>query len=118
VPEEPAFAISPPEFKKTGRITDISRGGLGYKYLEYLAPLCLDKGSQEIEIAILMSRTEFFLSRIECKLIYDFQVVEDGYTINYGMEYRRCGLQFSDLTVEQIKQIEFFFREYVTSTSL
>ncbi len=115
MPEDPAFAISPTEYKKTGKIIDIGWGGLGYKYL---APICLDEGSQEIEIAILMSRTEFFLSMIICKVIYDFQVVEDGYTINYGMEYRRCGLQFSDLTVEQIKQIEFFFREYVTSTSL
>jgi hypothetical protein len=111
VPEEPAFAISPTEFEKTGRISDISRGGLGYKYLP---PLCLDEGSQEIGIAILMSRTEFFLSRIACKLIYDFQVVEDGYTINYGMGYRRCGLQFSDLTAEQIEQLEFFLRNYIT----
>jgi hypothetical protein len=65
VPEEPAFAISTTEYKKTGMITDISRGGLGYKYL---ALVCLDEGLQEIEIAILMSRTEFFLSRIACKL--------------------------------------------------
>jgi hypothetical protein len=113
--EEPAFAISPPEFKKTGKIIDIGWGGLGYKYL---APICLDKGSQEIEIAILMSRTHFFLPEVTCKLIYDFQVVEDGYTMNYDMEYRRCGLQFSDLTVEQIEGLEFFLRNNITGTAL
>lgn len=110
IPKSAAFAASRPEFRKIGRIIDIGRGGVAY---EYLAEKDAGANPRDIEIDILLSDSDFYLSGIPCTSVYDIQTEEYENTAKNGMVTRRCGLKFELLKERQIEQLEFFLKTHV-----
>ncbi len=112
--EDLAFAVFRPEFKKLGRIKDISRGGLACVYLDKQD---IGENFSKLEIDILLSNGEFYMSMIPCEIIYDKKMVEDEYksTISF-MDSRCCGLKFGHLSKEQTTQLELFLKKHVYQT--
>jgi hypothetical protein len=109
--EDLAFAVFRPEFKKLGRIKDISKGGLACVYLDEQD---LSEDFSKLEIDILLCNGEFYMSMIPCEIIYDKKMVEDEYksTISF-MDSRCCGLKFGPLSKEQKTQLELFLNKHV-----
>lgn len=111
VPTGSAFAVFRPEFRKLGPIKDISRGGLG---CSYLSPVDVGKSAAETShlIDIFISNNGFHLSNIPCNSIYDVNPDNDQGSFMPGLENRKCGLRFDQLTEEQDKQINFFLENH------
>ena len=114
-PQGSAFVVFRPEFNKIGPINDISRGGLGFNYLQ-----SADKDSPVSEnshiIDIFDSNNSFHLTNIPCSLVYDADK-DDQLTFTHNLANRRCGLKFDQLTKEQEEQITFFLKHHTVGNA-
>lgn len=99
-----AFVILGSHHDKSGRIIDISMGGLAFRYL---TPVKRPNGSY---LAIVLPETNFYLDEVPAKTISDFELADKLPT--NSMTVRRCGVQFVNLTDNQQSQIEFFINNY------
>ena len=97
-------------------MTDISRGGLGFRYL---SPV--DEENSEAEkfqmLDILLSGNGFYLPEIRCSLVYDEREDNGHDSFMLDLVNRRCGLKFGQLTGEQEKQINFFLEHHTGGTA-
>jgi hypothetical protein len=100
------FAVIGPGFTKVGEVTDISMGGLAFRYLDRETPL---NGAY---IDIFMIEEVFHFGKVSVKTISDVPVV--GGTPSSLVTIRRCGVQFEDLTDRQVFQLENFIKNYAT----
>ena len=109
--DDRAFACLRPHFVKLGKIKNISRGGLAFEYL-------CDEGCKEdsSELDIFLSGNRFYLPKMPCKVVYDFQTGED-LTPMSTFQDRRCGMQFGELTEEQESKLRLFLDDYSTGTA-
>ena len=104
--KDPAYAIMNCSPIRTGQITDISRSGLAIRYEKNVA------GSNELtELDIFKSDFSFFIDNIKVKIISDIEIIG-------SKEMRRCGLQFEDLSNNQIFQLENFMQNFTLAEGL
>ena len=109
--KDSAFAVFRPEFKKLGKIKDISGGGLSCEYLNHKSN---NDDLLELEIDILLTDEKFYMSMIPCKVIYDVKSIQNKFTyVNDGMECRLCGLKFKKLPSNMKKDLRFFLKNHV-----
>ncbi|HUU41859.1 MAG TPA: hypothetical protein VMW42_13060 [Desulfatiglandales bacterium] len=108
------FAMSRPNSKRLIRIVNMSRNGLA---CEYLVHKKMNKSFSESRIDILLFKNESYSSKIPCKAVYDIKMLPDGYGFNNGMERRRCGLEFNELTDNRREQIELFMRGHLVEAA-
>lgn len=98
------FLTLRPQFEKMGKLKDISKSGVAFEYValgDLRDPKTPDPGS--IEVDIFSSSRNFYLSRVQCKLVYDIGSPNPfGYTY---LEHRRCGLKFDHLSKQQHAQL-------------
>ncbi|ADK85513.1 type IV pilus assembly PilZ [Desulfarculus baarsii DSM 2075] len=89
-----AFVFLRPTFVNLGRVVDLSDGGAG---LEYIA----DKGiaPEWAEVDIVLSDSGTHISRVPCRIVHDSPL--DDQAMPLGLETRRCGLQWGELTPRQ-----------------
>lgn len=99
-----AFVVLGSNHDKSGRIIDISVGGLAFRYM---TPVERQNGSY---LAIVLPETNFYLDEVSIKTISDFELPYKLPTNSMAM--RRCGVQFVNLTDNQKSQIEFFINNY------
>jgi hypothetical protein len=106
--DDRAFACLRPRFEKLGKIRDISKGGLSFEYL-------WDDGSDvdPSEVDIFLAGNGFYLPKMPCKVVYDFQIGAD-LTSNSTFHDRRCGVEFGILTEEQEGMLQSFFDNHLT----
>jgi hypothetical protein len=99
--QEGAFAVLTPHFYKRGQIIDISRGGLAFRYTNNeLTP------NASSNLGISLADVGFYLSKVPFKTISDFEIANE---VAYSFTtIRRCGVEFGDLTLNQISQLEYF----------
>lgn len=109
-----AFALLKPFCDKLGQIKDIGLGGLSFEYLDVGAETETAKPDQ-LTIDIIMTRESFYLSQIPCVIVYDQPVSQDSSHFLKGVETRRCGLRFSNLTEDQEGSLETFLTKHVHS---
>ena len=111
-----AFVVFRPEFNRIGPINDISRGGLGFKYLH---PVDNEVPAAETShiIDIIASNNTFHLSNIPCTLIYDTEADKDQFTFMPDLVNRFCGLKFDQLTEKQEKQINLFLEKHTAGSA-
>ena len=107
------FAILRPRFKKLIRVVNMSRSGLA---CEYLVHKKMNKAYAGPKIDVLLFNDKFHRPVIPCKVVYEIKMLRNGYGFNNGMERRRCGLQFNELTEGQREQIELFMKDHVVET--
>ena len=109
--EDGAFAVLTPHFAKVGQIIDMSMGGLAFSYIAEQEP---SNGSFELDI--FLTDHSFYLEKVPVKTISDFEIANE---VAYSFTTtRRCGVEFGDLTLNQISQLEYFIRNHTIITSL
>ncbi len=109
--DDRTFACLRPHFTKLGKIKDISRGGLAFEYL-------YNKGCKEdpSEMDIFLSGDRFYLPKMPCRVVYDFQIGEDLIYMSTFQD-RRCGVQFGELTRKQERKLKLFFNNHLTGAA-
>ena len=112
--DELTFLIFRPEFQHLGKIKDISEGGVSFERLD------LEEGNDhelDGEIDIFSSGGSFYASGIQCKTVWEIDVLENSAFLFNLRVGRHCGLRFVDLTDEQRSQISSFLRNHEEQSS-
>jgi hypothetical protein len=102
--EDGAYIILKPFDGRVGRILDISIDGLTFDYVSGEQP-----SNMPNELDITMANGTCRLRNVPCKIISDF---ETEYVHLVPLSIRRCGVQFGDLTPDQISQLEYFIHNH------
>jgi len=111
LPDSRAFACLRPDFVKLGKIKDISRGGLSFRYVSNQDP-----AKEPNEIDIFLSGNNFFLSKLQCRVVYDFNAHHFSVAPSHVDEWQ-CGVQFGKITKEQRRKLSVFLDNYVAGNA-
>ena len=103
--KEGALAAVRPQYVKIGQIIDISRGGLAFRYT-----VTDSQGNESHELDIFLIGEVFHLNRVPFKIISDLRINKKSSPSSLRM--RRCGVQFGELTQNQIHELEYFIRKH------
>jgi len=98
------------EFKKVGKVNDISIRGLAFSYLSETSEADADRHSSKVDI--FLSENGFHLYKVPCRIVYDIPDV----TLYKGLfvKMARCGLHFGELIESQSELLDFFIKNYTT----
>jgi len=99
-----AHAVLGPHFRKPGQITDISRGGLAFRYIG-----CQDS-AESWELDVLSAR--FCSLKLPFKTICDFEIANKF--VLGSIPIRRRGVRFGDLTDDQKSKLSRFIQNYTS----
>ena len=105
--QDTVFATLLPDYQKTGKIIDVSMGGLAFQYISELQP-----AAASCELAIFSASGNFCLSGLSFVTISDFENARVPFS---SIRTRRCGLQFGELTGDQTAQLVYFLHSYTTN---
>ena len=101
------YAVLSGNYAKIGKICDISKDGLAFRYL-YMDTAAVV--FSHVDIFLVTNR--FYLYSVPCKMIYE---TEDKLFGNGFLPQRfRCGLQFWEPTMGQSEQLDLFMQNYAT----
>lgn len=103
--QKSAFVVFGSHAGELGRIMDISRGGLGLRYIAYG-----DRPNGLSELVIYLADKSFYLEKAAFKTVWDFEIA--GQFPSSLMTMRRRGVQFGKLTQEQISQVAYFIENH------
>jgi len=104
------FVAMRPDFSILGKLLDISMDGLSFQYMSHGAK---EMDSSSIEIDIFINGKDFYLRGVHCRIIHDTGFHKDT-ALPEGLENRRCGLQFCNLTNIHHKMLA----EYLTENAI
>jgi hypothetical protein len=99
-----AYVALAPPFGRVGRMIDISKGGLSFRYVDGKETT---NGSY---VNILLTEANFYLDKVPVKTILDFKIPDKSTSSSITM--KRCGLQFEGLTHKQASELKFFVDNY------
>ena len=91
----------------TGKLDNISQGGLGFHY----SPVEGRRAESETVDIMAKSPDPFFLPSVACKTRYDISVLAEDQTFT-GAAVRMTGVQFFKLDEEQEKKLKLFIKKY------
>jgi hypothetical protein len=108
--KEGAYAALGTHFSKVGKLKDISRGGLAFRYINNTEDCVHDFST----VAIFVAENGFYLPDLSCRLIYDFplNMTTDIQCFKTRFRIIRCGLKFTATTKYQLDKLEFFIDHY------
>jgi hypothetical protein len=113
----PAFAVFRPEFRKVGRIGDISRGGLSFEYIDTAEQGEDAAGSKNtappLELDIFVKDDSFYVSRLPIVVVQENSAENDNDAQGQDPVSKWCHVQFQDLSSRQKNQIDFFLANHV-----
>jgi len=109
--KDPTFAVMYHSPTRIGRITDISRSGLSFRYVKNG-----DSSKELNQLDILKSDFRFYMDNVKAKTISDFEIIDK--TCIGSKEMRRRGIQFEALPKNQISQLEDFIQNYTWAEGL
>jgi hypothetical protein len=107
LPQAETYVVLRPDFTKLGKLIDISRGGLSFKYI---GPKEESRGPTELDL--FTGNNGFYLSRLPCKVVYDTSLLKKQ-TSTPRLEPRRCALEFGEATEGQAAQLELYLANHV-----
>ena len=100
------FLVFRPEFTKLGKLMDVSGGGVAFEY----AVFDHYEKVAAAEVDIFASEPDqFMLSRVPCRVAYDVKI--EKLTLG-GIETRRCGLAFEQLSQTQSELLNLLLATY------
>jgi hypothetical protein len=102
-----AFVVFGSHAGELGWIIDISRGGLGFRYIAYG-----DRPNGSSELVIYSADKSFYLEKLPFRTVWDFEVADQF--PSSPMTMRRRGVQIGELTQEQIAQLPYFIKNHTT----
>ena len=92
---------------KLGEIIDISKGGLAFRYIDIG-----DRPKGSFEVDIFLKEKGFRLEKVPAKTVSDLETTK--YFPYSSTKTRRQGVQFGDLTRNQISKLEHFIKNYTS----
>jgi CRISPR/Cas system-associated protein Cas10 (large subunit of type III CRISPR-Cas system) len=92
---------------KLGEIIDISKGGLSFRYIDIG-----DRPKGSFEVDIFLKETSFRLEKVPAKTVSDLKTTQ--YFPYSSTKTRRQGVQFGELTRDQISKLEHFIKNCTT----
>ena len=107
-PKEATFVALRPNFVKLGKLLDINRSGLCF---QYISRKDTTEETVSVDIDMFISSNGYYLPNVTCLLIYDEKIKKDS-THFIDLEYRRCGLQFDQLTRRQAEMLELYLQQH------
>ena len=108
-PKKLTYVALRPEFTKLGKVVDISAGGLCFNYM---AKAEQSRDAETVlEVDLFISGNGYYLPALACKRAHEV-VLDQTRTMDSGIHYRRCGVQFLDLTEEQRDQISQYLEAH------
>lgn len=99
-----------PHSTTVGDILDIGTGGLAFRYV---ADEVASNGSCELTLAC--TKPLFFLCKLPIRAVSDLAMTK---TASGSMVPRRLGLQFGELTHDQMSQLDSFIGNHTTAQVL
>lgn len=108
--QEGTFVLLRGQVSKLGRIIDISHGGLAFRYVSVGERL---KGSFELDL--VSPKDDLRLKGFPVKVVSNFE--RPSKTPSGRIRLRRVGVQFRELTHDQISRLQYFMRNYTASQS-
>ena len=115
LPKDLTFVALRPDFARLGKILDISKGGLCFRYIASTDEADKVKDATAMDIDLFLSRNGYYLAGVPCKLIYD-RKKEKGSPVPINLEFRLCGLQFGELTKGQTNLLEFYLSNHTADS--
>jgi hypothetical protein len=107
-PQKLTFVALRPEFSKLGKIVDISQSGLCF---QYMTKQSREKSPDDFNIDMFVSENGYYLPGISCQMVYD-KGSSEAMTFPNGLEYRRCGLRFVNLTKDQADRLDMYLENH------
>ncbi len=102
--EKNTYAVLRARGSKLGRVIDISRGGLAFRYVSVGQRL---KGPLELDL--LSHQYDYRIDKIPVKIITDLELANKKAFKSTTL--KRVGVQFGKLTREQKSRLEHFIRD-------
>ena len=109
-PKELTFVAVRPEFSKSGELFNISKSGLCFQYLRMKKQK--EDESRSIKIDIFIINNNYYLPKVPCTLIYDVEEKRGPTIFPNNFEFRRCGLQFGEISLEQAKKVGLYLENH------
>ena len=102
---EIAFAVIKSKPMKMGQVTNISKNGLAFHYIDRR-----NGSSSLFKMDILFAGEAFYLDRMLFKPVFDIKIETDIPLNSFSV--RKCGVQFGELNHRQRSQLEYFIRNH------
>jgi len=106
--QQGVYALLKNGSSKLGQIKNISKGGLAFMYINDREQI-----HEPAEVDIFLSGHGFILKGIPCKKISDIHV--DNYVPFSTFEMRQLGVQFGDVSHNQLAHLDTFIEKYSTN---
>jgi hypothetical protein len=108
--KDDAYALVGNHVIKVGRLKDISIAGLAFTYIENTESCVKDFYTG----TIFVTDSEFYLSNLSCRMIYDSPLDETFNNRFFKTAFRakRCGIQFTHITEYQLKKLKFLINHH------
>ena len=102
------FLVFRPDFSKLGKLKDVSNGGVAVEY----TVLGEHEKIADADVDIFTSGSDYLmLRRVPCTVVYDTKIEKGPLS---GIETRRCGLRFEQLSDQQGEQLKVLLNNYVS----
>jgi len=98
--------------EKLGIVTDISRDGLAFYYVTFGTKENTKERNGSVEVSVA-NHKGFFLLNFPCKIVVDEHLMPNSKIISLKM--KKCRIQFSRLTPDKLRQLEYFIAHYTIS---
>jgi hypothetical protein len=109
--KEGTYAALGEHFSKVGKLQDISRAGLAFRYIENT-----ENPNQNVStVAIFVPENGFYLPDLACRLIYDAPLNSANSSRYFKTRFRiiRCGIKFTAVSEHQRDKLKFFLNHYI-----
>ncbi len=106
--QENTFALLRGQASKLGRVIDISDGGLAFRYVSIGEDL-----KSVFELDLVSPRGDLRLNGLPVKVVSNLE--RQSKTPSGRIRLRRIGVQFRELTHDQISQLQHFMRNYTAA---
>ena len=100
------------DFKKVGKVNDISIKGMAFSYLSEIGGTGSE--SYDSHVDIFYSGKGFHLFSLPCRIVYDSQDARHHEV--FLVKMARCGMQFGDLSEIQFDLLDFLIKNYTIKT--
>lgn len=97
-----------------GLITDISKDGLAFRYLDFQT-FPKEEPADWAELKVIWESRDLFIENIPCRVIGDYDASLEYYLSFVPM--RKCTVAFGDLAPDQTAQLEHLIEHFACSRS-
>ena len=114
LPQPNTFAALGKNYSRVGKVKNISLVGLSF---EYLYGESTKKNSSKVDI--FQVGDLFHLYNLPCRMVYDLEVSVPLVNNRYikSLTTKRCGLEFTEISKEDLAQLRLFLQAHTLGIS-